>query len=131
MTSHRIAALSIPITLGMGALIYLVSRTNDIYLNQAIALSGTRNLLQPFLSFVHMPHWMIYSLPDGLWMFSLTMIMLYIWNFKLTRQSFPWLLTSLCCGIGFELLQKFHYVFGTFDFLDLVTILIGIPCPYA
>jgi len=63
--------------------------------------------------------WVVYSLPDGLWLFSYILLMGCIWNFNLKRSfyaSFP----LAFIAIGSELLQILGWVPGTFDVVDLL-----------
>jgi hypothetical protein len=34
------------------------------------------------------PNWFLYSLPDGLWLFSCTSILLVIWNNRISNQIY-------------------------------------------
>lgn len=63
--------------------------------------------------------WLIYSLPDGLWLFSYILIMAALWSFdekRTTLYSVP----LVVIAIGSELLQFFHLISGTFDVIDLL-----------
>lgn len=70
-----------------GLFIYLVWRepSNPFYqwsiqLGLIQEVNSTRNLVANF----QMPSWIVYSLPDGLWMFSFILFMMIIWDFKTT-----------------------------------------------
>ena len=69
--------------------------------------------------------WVRYNLPDGLWMFAFTWTILWIWGFKRNSSLYFYYLLSLGIGIAIELLQKNNTLPGTYDFLDLIFILIG------
>ncbi len=65
------------------------------------------------------PKWVIYSLPDGLWIYSFTSTMILIFGKKphqLIFVSVPILIAYI-----HELCQLFLINYGTFDSLDLLT----------
>ena len=71
------------------------------------------------------PKWVIYSLPDGLWMFSGTSLILNVWGNSINKQSIFWILMIPFIAILFEFLQLIHLMRGTFDIIDIVIYLIG------
>jgi len=88
-----------------------------------------KDFLQSLFSRISIPSWVIYSLPDALWMLALTLVVMMIWDFKLNRHSIPWIGGAFCAGILFEVGQSFHMIRGTFDFIDLISISIGALIP--
>jgi hypothetical protein len=68
-----------------------------------------------------LPHWFVYSLPDGLWVYALTAFIARAWS---GSPSSPfktfWLSLGLVLGAGSELGQLAHIVPGTFDWTDFV-----------
>jgi hypothetical protein len=67
-----------------------------------------------------LPHWFIYSLPDGLWVYALTAFMAQIW--RESAKTWPrlfWMSLGLVIGAGSELGQLAGVVPGAFDVLDL------------
>jgi hypothetical protein len=126
------ALIIITLSLTLGAFIYFMTRSESIYLNQWMADLGLGNVLQFFQATVDntdIPHWMIYSLPDALWMLALTLFILMIWDFKLHRRSIPWIALAIIAGILFEIAQRFHIVPGTFDAIDLILIMLAALLP--
>ena len=75
------------------------------------------------LSDLVLPSWIVNSLPDGLWMLSLSLAIIMIWGFKITRQVIIWSGIGLCMGVSFELMQWFSFFPGTFDLVDLLFII--------
>jgi hypothetical protein len=63
------------------------------------------------------PRLIVWYLPDGLWAYSLTSTILLIW-----AKEIPviWLLLLGSLFVNFEILQKFHYINGTGDILDVI-----------
>lgn len=128
MKKHLIGILiAFPCLIG-GVLIYAISRPRGLYINLWLS-----KLISPKIdTWFHsgnntpnLPEWFIYSLPDALWMLTLMLIILMIWNFRLNRKSIPWISLAFVTGISFEFLQAFHIVRGTFDAIDLAFIIAG------
>lgn len=71
------------------------------------------------------PDWLIFALPDGLWMFSLGLIIGAIWNFTWNSTSIFWYTCALCAGLLHELLQLTQVIPGVFDWMDMLFILCG------
>lgn len=77
-----------------------------------------------------LPDVVIYSLPNGLWVFSITTLLLIIWkdDYKLRFKmylSFLFIIVMLP-----EFLQFFELIPGTFDFIDLLVNLIFFLLPF-
>ena len=80
-------------TLLIGGLIYLLFRTSSLKMfgwYKTIGLgeftNGLRKLTIPFADKI--PDWILFSLPDGLWIFSYVSLVLFIWNNSISRPSF-------------------------------------------
>lgn len=80
-----------------------------------------RSLAKKYITII--PNWIIYSLPDGLWVYSFSAMLYLIWreNFKITQKIFFFPFIVLC---GMELLQLIKIINGTFDIIDIFTSLI-------
>jgi hypothetical protein len=77
-----------------------------------------------------LPEWFIFSLPDGIWIFSYVVILISIWNFKVNKQSLFWLIIIPIIAIFSEVLQIYGIVSGTFDLTDLSFYLLGFILPF-
>lgn len=88
-------------------------------------LCPTEHLIS-VIQYFKLPKIIIYSLPDGLWTFALINLILIIWKYSINRYSFVWLLTAVFISLIFELAQLASYVKGTFDYNDLLFIIIAI-----
>ena len=99
----------------LATFIYYFTRPHSIYflrwIDYIFPLQKTEKIL--------LPYWVVYHLPDGLWAFSFTSIFLIIWERKINKRNFLWLLTPLIISIIIEI------TYGTFDYLDLCFIIIG------
>jgi len=87
-------------------------------------LSGIRKFSLPMLSFI--PEWLIFSAPNGLWAFAYTLIILKIWSGSKSRIRFFWFATIPVWVVGYELLQLFTFLPGTFCWIDTLFSLTGI-----
>lgn len=108
-----------------GGVIYLFIRP----VNFVIHLVATKLLLfepvnsirEASLSFYpYLPNIIVYNLPDGLWVYSFTAAILYVWKFQLNKWSIPFCLIPVILGVGSEFGQLFEMVPGTFDPLDAI-----------
>jgi hypothetical protein len=66
----------------------------------------------------YMPKWIIYSLPDGLWVYSFSAMLYLILgeDFKGINKILFAPFIVLC---GLEILQYLKIISGTFDFIDM------------
>lgn len=110
--------------------IYLFFRSENIVVNQILYQLFHINL--PALSYPLLKGFFIYNLPQGLWVFSATLISRNLYIKKFNLAFFP-----LVFSFYIEAIQYFHLTNGTFDFFDLLTASIScllgyffIPCPY-
>lgn len=67
----------------------------------------------------YVPGWVIYHVPDFLWVYALTMIMAGLWWQETDRRRLL-IYTGLVMGSGWELGQLTGWIAGTFDPLDLI-----------
>ena len=72
----------------------------------------------------YLPEWFYLSLPDGIWVFSLTSSLIVYWRFDYKNVKI-WLLFPLIMGILLEIFQYFCIFPGTFDILDLLLSILG------
>jgi hypothetical protein len=82
------------------------------------AVEAVRSFTMPAAPFLPRP--LIYSLPDGLWVYALTALMARLWSGERGFYRTFWLSTGLLCGPVAELLQIPRWVPGTFDPADFV-----------
>ena len=109
----------------LGGLIYACWRTTTLWMFDWWRILGIeqpvlllRNLAAPFGASI--PNWVLFSLPDGLWVYAVTAFMSQLWF--ASRPSFHrnvWLSSGLILGLTGELGQLFKLVPGRFDWVDL------------
>lgn len=73
-----------------------------------------------------LPDWFLYSLPNGLWAFSYTLLTTTIWAQHQSPIKYFWYTSIPVLVFGFEFLQYFGLIRGTFSIPDLVAGLSGI-----
>ena len=77
-----------------------------------------------------LPPWLIYSLPNGLWAFAYTLLILGIWKGSHALIRYVWFLSIPLLVFGFELLQLTGDLPGTFCLYDMIWGAIGITLGY-
>lgn len=119
----RIINVSVGILiLWIGGVIYVAFRPQSIYLFRyldALTLSDYVLIVRKYFSNTVLPDFIIYALPDGLWITSYIFIMVGIWN-VFNRQQL--ILCSILPVISIlsELGQFCGIVKGTPDYADIV-----------
>ena len=121
-------------TLLLGGFIYILFRQDTLKMfswfdniNLSTAISELRLLTAPFSG--HFPNWFLYSLPDGLWLFSYLSVLLVVWDNVISKHNIHWLLLVPMVAIFSEIGQLFEIVPGTFDIFDLIFYLLGTVLP--
>lgn len=87
---------------------------------RAITLTLTPNL----------PNWFLYSLPDGIWVFSYISLMLLIWKNKINQENIVYIFSLPLIAILSEIGQLFKIVPGTFDTIDILFYILGTFSPF-
>lgn len=122
-------------SLFLGILIYLLLRVSTLRVFSWLSFVGidflNSSLRTKTLNFAsHIPEWFVFSFPDGLWIFSYIILMLSIWNLKISKQNIFWLIIIPFIAILSEILQIFGIISGTFDIFDLTFYLLGFISPF-
>lgn len=119
----------------VGGLIYILFRTSSLKMfvwYETIGLSSLtialRKLTFPFA--YKIAEWILFSLPDGLWIFSYVSLMLCIWNNTVSLNNFFWILIIPFLAIGSEIGQGLGFIPGTFDVADLLLYILGMTFPF-
>jgi hypothetical protein len=121
-------------TLLLGGLIYILFRQDTLKMfswfdniNVSAAISELRLCTVPLSG--HFPNWFLYSLPDGLWLFSYLSVLLAVWDNVISKHNIHWLLLVPMVAIFSEIGQLFEIVPGTFDIFYLIFYLLGTVLP--
>lgn len=112
-----------------GGLIYLSFRDTSLLMFRWVEIVGLtesvitiRTTLQE--TFPRVPEWIRYSLPDGIWIFSLSILLGEIWIESSFHRLVAWLLVAPVLGIGGEMGQAIGVVPGSFCLVDVAVSLI-------
>ena len=121
-------------TLLLGGLIYIAFRQDTLKMfswfdsiNLSAVISKLRLFTLPLSDYL--PNWFLYSLPDGLWLFSYLSVLLVVWDNVISKHNIHWLLLVSVVAIFSEIGQFFKIVPGTFDIFDLIFYLGGTVLP--
>lgn len=111
-------------TLLIGSFIYISFRQDTLILFDWLReigvfefIAGYRHYTLPFAE--NIPNWILYSLPDGLWLFSYVSFTLFIWDNKISKHSFLWIFVVPILAICSEIGQLFNIIPGTYDLVDI------------
>ena len=102
--------------------IYLFYRTEKTVVNelliQLISMQSYSALREEVNGFLPLNELIIYSLPEGLWVFCITLTSRSFYLQLLNRQIQGVLVPLVFC-IGMEMLQLLNFTKGRFDFMDI------------
>ena len=129
MNSRNYITINIIIPLILGILMYVLFRNynllfyswieylTDFRLSESIQLD-----ISNLSSTLHVPNWIKFSLPDGIWIYVFTSTIIAIWAQKI---NIMWLLIPLFLGITLEIAQLYNLILGTFDKMDIAFLVFG------
>lgn len=122
-------------TLLCGSLMYILFRTSNLKMFVWFEKLNFLNVISKLRSFTtnstaQIPNVILYSLPDGLWLFSYISLVLYVWKNKINQENLFWIFIIPIISISSELGQIIKIIPGTFDFVDLIMYLLGTILPF-
>jgi len=108
----------------LAAGIYLVYRDSSILINQFFLSLELENIFarKQIQELLPLPQWVIYSLPGAIWVYITTILAV---KFEKTERKYTIANYPILFSVGLELFQLFHFTDGTFDWVDLILILIA------
>lgn len=116
----------------LAVLIYLLFRSRKLFYYQIVELMNLDSHVRSIRKVVwvyrkHIPNWVIYSLPDGLWLFSMGVSILHNRVFYKKAQNIFNIIFFTMIGIEvFQGIYGGHGTFiGTFDGADVICYTIG------
>lgn len=125
-TSSRYITACISIIIFLFAcMIYISNRSFDMILYKWLNIN-TSNVIFSYLQqhAIPLPDWALYNLPDGLWLFSYTLLIDAIWSKNNIKYYFIGIITLLILIL--EIAQMMHIFPGTGDILDIASYLIAL-----
>ena len=134
MTASRWTLLSAAaFSLFVGGAIYLLLRSPQlIYYGwlEGLAIDTQLTLLRSMINpSTSSPSWVIYSLPDGLWLFSYVCVILAICRDSPVKQFLHWLILMPSLAFSLEVLQLTRTINGTFDVTDIGAYIFALLIP--
>lgn len=109
--------LNIILPLFLGLLVYALFRQRDLFLQDLLPSFLNLEVARKAVADVALPEWMIYSLPDGLWLYAFNSFGWMIAKGNARRSAiglFPFFI-----AVFSEFAQYFHWICGTFCPVDL------------
>lgn len=70
-----------------------------------------------------LPSWVLYVLPDMLWVSAFTLIFSSIWGADKSR--YYWMLIPIALALSSEMGQKLGFISGTYDSSDIIGYVLG------
>jgi len=102
--------------------IYLFYRTEKTVVTEIfisiISLDTFIDLKKSVISSLNLHEFIIFSLPEGLWVFCITLTSKFKF-IKVGKRKFNLVYAPLLFSIGLEFFQLLHLTNGRFDFLDI------------
>ncbi|WP_323787896.1 hypothetical protein [Psychroserpens sp.] len=112
----------------IGGFIYIINRTETIlFFNwiKAVQMENGIKYIRDLFGNYHLSEWIKFNLPDLLWVFGFTSVMLIIWKEIQSQVKMLYIILPLVIAETSEIVQYFIPTFGTFDFKDIIFYSIG------
>jgi len=116
--------LHIVLPIFTGILIYTLWGSKRLIVYKWLSISFSSYITQiqnnSVIRNIKVPDWVKFNVPDGLWLYSLTTLIIFIWRKKISIHSLPWILLCPFLAFGSEIGQGLKIIPGTFDVMDLL-----------
>ncbi len=108
----------------LGGVIYILFRASEpVFFNWigAVGLDSWLNLARSrsLSSSLHLPAWIVFSLPNGLWAFAYAFLITGIWWGSKSWLKYFWMASIPLLVLGYEILQYAGIIPGTFCMQDI------------
>jgi hypothetical protein len=115
----------------MGGVIYILFRGSEpVFFNwiRALGLEGWLNFARSksLSSSLHLPAWIVFSLPNGLWAFAYAFLITGIWWGTKSWLKYFWMASIPLLVLGYEILQYAGIIPGTFCMQDIALGIVGL-----
>lgn len=128
-SSNFFFLLNVVLPLVLGGLIYILFRGEEILMFYVFDWLGLSHFVQQLRTLFatsrqYLPEWVIFSLPNALWLYSMLSFWAEVWknNFKVAKLL---MYSSVVLSLLLELLQIKHWIPGTYSCVDIFFILIS------
>lgn len=102
--------------------IYLFYRTEKTVVNEIfisiVSFDSFVDLRQRITNTLPLNEHIIYSLPEGLWVYCITLTSKFLFV-KIDSREIDLIFVPLICSISLEVFQLLHFTNGRFDFWDI------------
>ncbi|MBF0106912.1 MAG: hypothetical protein HQM16_16490 [Deltaproteobacteria bacterium] len=114
-----------------GGAIYILWRSDTLLMFTWFDVMGIRDHVLSLQSFAKpcyavLPHWVLYSLPQALWLFSGIVAFSCIWGKEDALNRSLWSTIFAVTALGFELGQFLDIIPGHFDKWDMVSMFLAL-----
>lgn len=116
----------------MGGLLYIAGRrfSSPVYQMMPGSYYVEKTLLAIGIgAILHDNPVLTYSLPDGLWMFAIMCVQLWIWDKKINNRTCAWMAIVYIICMSYEVLQISGVCPGTYDVNDVLFMSMGGTLP--
>ena len=118
-----------------GGIIYMLLRPSEAEFFNWLSFTGIEKWIhlvriKTGLLKQYFPEWFVYSLPDGLWAFAYSLIIITIWTNSKSKLKYLWLTSIPVLVLGFEILQYTGILKGTFSTGDILFGILGMTGGY-
>lgn len=103
----------------LGGMLYLLFGAKGIRLVDWMTNISMFENLRDNVANMQIPDWVIFNLPDGIWLFSLLQLIDIIWAEE--KGSHFWIGLSVVLAMGHEIGQGLGFFSGTYDELDIIS----------
>lgn len=116
--------LNVILPLFIGGLLYIFFRDQSLRMFRWFGQLGLSEYMRDIRASVYpmaryVPDWAVYSLPDGLWVYSFSSAHHMLWKGNRAALGF-FLMMAMIFGCGAEAMQALGLVSGTFDWTDFI-----------
>jgi hypothetical protein len=122
---HLLWFANVILPLIFGSAIYVFFRSTHLRVFRWIAIVAApdqvmhaRNTLAQLAP--NVPEWILFSLPDSLWVYSFTSFMALVWRESGSNRKSHWLILPFICAVASEFGQLVDIIPGTYDNLDVL-----------
>lgn len=128
--NKRYYILNIIMPLILGGSIYLFFRPKNLLMFNFFKEIGIPPLINldvilPVDLKSRIPEWVIYSLPNSLWLYSMLSFLFSVWK-ENKQKLIKYLLGSFMTCILIEVSQKIHWIPGTFCITDILFVTLSL-----
>ena len=118
----------------IGGIIYTIFRNENLVMFKWYKKIGIYDKIKKIRNIeeiknIKIPEWIIYCLPDALWLLSMNYIILIFWKFRINKNSIIWITITTTIGLYSEIGQYLKVIPGTFDIKDLLILMIASIIP--